>query len=162
MSDFARVARLLPVLFLAACSFGPRPVGDFPGIDTRTATLASLGVGHRTGSGDYLLSTHPANLAALVVNEELRIRPDGPILELVLHVEVRVTERSGASPVGFEVIRPDMSDKVLLRFEPPGGAADRSFVLDGTGAPELVVRPTAESRDLVVILGRSRVTWRVE
>lgn len=162
MSQLVPVGRLGLLLLLAACAFGPRPVGDFPGLDTRTATLASLGVGERTGSGDYLLSTHPANLAALVVNEELRIRPDGPILELVLHVEVRVTERGGAAPVGFEVIRPDMSDKVLLRFEPPGGAAQRTFVLDGTGAPELVVRPSAESRDLVVILGRSRVTWRVE
>lgn len=157
-----RLFSLFLVAMVGACASGSPSVAERAGGDARTATLASLRIGALTGDGDYLLSTHPAQTSGILVNRELRIAPGGPIVELVLRAEVRVTERGSAAPVGFEVVRPDASDKVLFRFEPPGGSGARTFVLDGGGARELVVRPTAESRDLVAVLGSSRVTWVAE
>lgn len=137
---------------------GPARTPAPEGWTSRSATLASLRIGRLSGGGDYFLSAHPSRTTGLAVNEELRLAPGGPMTLLVLRASVPETDRRGAAPAGFEVVRTDAS-KILLRYAPPAGSGERTFQIDPGGATELVIRPVSEGRGLTVVRGSSRVDW---
>ena len=154
---------LLTLFTAVACGGTPEP--DLPTPvegELRIATLSALRLGQLSPGGDYLVSGHPSRTSGLVVNEELRIAPGGPMVRLVLRAAVPETDVRGPASAGFEVVWPRASNKVLLRYAPPGGSGQRTFQIDLMGAREVVIRPVSDARAVTVIRGSSRVEWIVE